>query len=410
MAGYYGEDNTALYGIPPVSGNTGGAGLDPELANLLTLISSVIEKPPLMPPPTPPMPQGTLRTVAGNLGDAIAAMAAVRAGGQAPQVGGFQASQMMRQQDYKKQQEDYLNRTAALESEGRTTRNAAKIGAISESQRQKSAEKVAGMRAQATSKYRYIPSTVEKDGKPMRAVDVFDPETNEWLGQRILGPAAYAPAILPGMEITKEGFPIAGFYRTSRTGGGPTTRVEGPGGSRLEPQPAPGMAQEAGGKIGVLKGIPGLQDAYEKADMELRGSGKMDQIVNWAYSRTANTPLATIVQPPEMQSYYANMRAILAPYVRSVSGLVFPEEELVRYENRMPIPGVTPPEVVDQQWEALIGEMVRDIKAKYGASGRTPPAIPDVSKKPAEATGTVQETPEQRRKRLLEEYDAAHPR
>jgi hypothetical protein len=45
----------------------------------------------------------------------------------------------------------------------------------------------------------------------------------------------------------------------------------------------------------------------------------------------------------------------------------------------MPIPGVTDPSLVDSQWDSLIQEMIRDIKAKYGATGRQTPAIPSGS-------------------------------
>jgi hypothetical protein len=147
------------------------------------------------------------------------------------------------------------------------------------------------------------------------------------------------------------------------------------GGGKVEPLPPAGLATEAGGKIGVLQGIPHLKEVFNETDAKLRGSGKIDQIKNWVGAQTAGTKFQTIAMPVPMQQYFTEMRAILAPYVRSVSGLVFPERTGT-LQAGMPIPGVTDPSVVDTQWDSLIQEMVRDIKAKYGTTGRQAPNLP----------------------------------
>jgi hypothetical protein len=385
MAGYYGEDNTALYGIPPVSGNTGGAGLDPELANLLTLISSVIEKPPLMPPPTPPMPQGTLRTVAGNLGDAIAAMAAVRAGGQAPQVGGFQASQMMRQQDYKKQQEDYLNRTAALESEGRTTRNAAKIGAISESQRQKSAEKVAGMKAQGRP-LRFIPSTVTINGVPTRVTDVYDPMTGEHLGRAQEEEAGYAPFIQPAIPGVS---PPVRIPRTGKAG-----TVEG----GVTPPPPGRIVSDVVADKASLQAIQQMSDAYKKIRSVTKDQGLVEKAGKMLVGESRYGGAFKATKP--YAEYKSTVRNSLNAYIKNVTGAQFSVAELTRYEALFPEPwdeeDTAATKIANLQQRALV-DMQEKLKL-YPAGGS--PAVPESSSA---------ETPEQRRKRLLEEYDAAHP-
>jgi hypothetical protein len=375
---------------------------DPQTQQILELLASLEHAPPEQPPasnqPEPSTLQrvllgGTPRQFAGSLGDAISAMAAVKAGGAPPAQGAYAASQEREALRQAQLLEDYNRRQEENAAADRSLRNTIRVSTFQEGQKQAGAEKIANIKATGTkgvksefvrdvggTPHRFLRLTNPISGETM---PLLDPKTGEQVYELDLGEAGYAPGLIPGMMEGE-----AGVFRVPRGGTGSAKPVTGPGGAKLEPPPPQGMAQEAGGKIGVLQGIPHLKDVYNEVDAKLRGSGKASQVKNWLSAQTAGTRFQTIAMPVEMQKYYSEMRAILAPYVRSVSGLVFPEAELQRYEARMPIPGVTDPSVVDTQWDSLIQEMVRDIKAKYGATGRQAPAIPSGS---APADPKVQE-------------------
>jgi hypothetical protein len=374
---------------------------DPQTKMIQDLIASLETPPaPTAPPAGAPPPTalqdalfgGTPRHFAGALGDAIAAMAAVKAGGAPPPMGAFAASQQRQAELAAQQLQEYQKRQEENAAAERMLRNQARISVFQEGQKQTGAEAIANIRAKGTRglKSEFVRDVNGESHRFVRLLDpttgytmpLVDPKTGEQVEELDLGPAGYAPAIIPGMMNGQ-----AIVARVPRNTG-PATPVMGTEGARLEPPTPPTLVQQAGGQMGVLKGIPGLKEAYDAADKELRGSGKIDQVIRWAQSRASNTSAAPLVQPVAMQKYYANMRSTLFPYVRSLSGLVFPESELVRYEGRMPIPGVTDPEVVDSQWASLIQEMVRDIQEKYKAAGRTAPAIPSGTAAP---TPTVDE-------------------
>lgn len=373
---------------------------NPEAQQILELLQSLEKAPPEQPPPQPEQPShlqrvllgGTPRHFVGSLGDAIAAMAAVKAGGTPPAMGAFAASQEREALRQAQQLEEYRKRQEENAAADRSLRNTIRVSTFQEGQKQAGAEKLANIKAKGVRglKSEFVRDVNGVSHRFLRLLDpttgetmpLLDPKTGEQVEELDLGSAGYAPAVIPGMMEGQ-----AGVFRVPRNTGA-ATPVTGPGGAKMEPPPPIGLAQEAGGKIGVLQGIPHLKGVFDKTDAKLRGSGKLAQIKNWAFAQTAGTSLQPIAMPVPMQQYFTEMRAILAPYVRSVSGLVFPEAELRRYEARMPIPGVTDPGVVESQWDSLIQEMVRDIKAKYGATGRKTPAIPSGS---APADPAVQE-------------------
>jgi len=229
--------------------------------------------------------------------------------------------------------------------------------------------------------------TVDQRGTPIRVPYIFNPITGE---TREVDPdevdALLAsggverfvpPVIMPGMEVGQDGQPRAVITRIPRVGGR-TTTVEGPNGNRLEPMPPTALATEAGGKAGVLGRFPDLMNVFNEADAAVGGSqGKLNQTWNYIQNRAARTGAGPILAPPELVNYYNRVKSILFPIVKATSGAVFPEAELARWEARFPTPGVHRPEEVGPAWDALIDEMTADIKAKYGAAGRTPPAIPN---------------------------------
>ena len=185
------------------------------------------------------------------------------------------------------------------------------------------------------------------------------------------------PVIMPTITVGADGKPKAGFSKISKTDK-PTTTVPGPDGSTIEPPPPPGMALEAGGKIGVLGRFKDLMDVFNSADTSVGGSsGFFNQSQNWVQNKLAGTSVGPILAPEQLVNYKRSVRAVLFPIVKATSGAVFPEAELARWESRFPSPGVDTPEEALHAWKVLIEEMTSDIQGKYGASGRTSPAIPN---------------------------------
>ena len=107
---------------PPVAAPTAVAPTtDP--TSLVEALLSRLELPSVPEPPR----AGIGRTIVGGLGDAIAAMAAVRAGGAPPRIGAFAAGQQ-------RQQEQFRAQSAAAEEGSRNTRNAIRIRAAEREQ------------------------------------------------------------------------------------------------------------------------------------------------------------------------------------------------------------------------------------------------------------------------------------
>lgn len=218
-----------LYGISQGQGDAEGQ--DPDQAALEALLKALEVQSPPQPPSLPAKP-GPVRSIAGNLGDAILAMAAVRAGGAPPALGPFAAR--MREQNVMNQQAqlEYEKNRQETEAANRSLRNTVRIGQFTEKQRREREESLAKMKS-TTKPLRFIPQTVEIDGVPTRVVDVYDSVTGELLGRSESGAAGYAPWIQPAVPGVSP--PI----RVPRVG--PAGPVQG----GVMPPPAPGAATAA---------------------------------------------------------------------------------------------------------------------------------------------------------------------
>lgn len=368
-----GPDEGVIGTSQPNTVASSGSSRDDILASVQRLLEGGLEY-----APTPVQPrQGLFQNITGNLGDAITAMAAVRAGGAPPAEGTYGRTVREKRLRFTTAQNDALGANRDLRNKVRLAA-AADVEQRGKEGRQLQGQKELAAIRTANRPLRFVPATINVDGVPTRVIDAYDATTGEHVGTQSQGEAGFAPSIQPGM-IGGEGGqpPKAGFVRIPR-GSGNTTVVPGPGGRTLEPPPPAALASEAGGKAGVLAGIPGLKQAFSDADLELRG-GNLQEIKTWLQAQTQGTRFEQVAEPVALQKYYAAVRGVLTPYIQNVSGKQVPESEFRRYEARMPIPGVTPPEAVDSKWGSLINEMVRDIKAKYAAQGRNPPAIPSTA-------------------------------
>ena len=360
----------------PVNGNSQSqlapAGLDPSSQAILEAVLAQLEGPPVQ-PPVAPAPLGGLQRLAAAIGDFRAHVSNRQA--QSPQA------------QYQRALQEYPQRASEADAAMRTLRNTLRIGSFQEAQKGQTQKEIAGMRSRAT-RYQRSEFTRDVGGVPHRfrqmidpttgqIVPVYNPKTDDLEDEVDLGPAGYPPAILPGMVIDKKG-PQARILRIDKSGG-PAQVVEAPGGATLEPQPPTGLVTSAGAEAGVVGRIPEIMSVFDDADAAVRGdSGVLDQVQNYVQNLAAGTSVGPIVAPEQLVNYRRSMRSILFPYVKALSGATFPEQELRRYESQFPTPGVDTPGpegTAAHAWDALIQQMVTDIKAKYGAAGRTPPGV-----------------------------------
>jgi hypothetical protein len=389
-----------------------GGTQDPAVARVEELLRTLEQTPaPQAPPEYKKVP--VWARILGVIGDALSASGAVRAGGRPADIGQFQGYLQNRRANYQAQLQEYQKRSHETEAANRMLRNNVRIGFSEDTRRREREEAIAKIRPSRSQRLQKSEFVRDVNGEPHRfrqftdpfdgsIVPVVDPESGEILNELDLGPSYLAPTILPGMVIGGDGRPQASFVRIPKAGG-PTTTVQGPGGARLEPQPPAGLAESLGGEQGVVEGIPAVMDVYRKAEQAVGGSDNaLRQIKNWALSKAAGTSVGPIVAPQELVNYYASVRSILFPYVKSISGAAFPEQELRRYEAQFPIPGVdTDPE---HKWNTVISQMVRDIKSKYRASGRTAPAI----QQPA-GVKSIQDQANELLNQYEQEYGGANP-
>src|SRR3990167_7850464 len=346
---------------------------DPVAAAVRELMASLEPSPQMQPPAAPP-PVGAGRSIMGGLGDALLSMASVRSGGAPMAMGPFAAGQRERQKTYEERMMEFEKRQAENAAADRAMRNKAKLDMALIGKRR------GNIQPYIRDSYFGIddrPDSPTK-GQRVRITDFYDKfNPDALLGSEYGEETPFAPAIMPGMEIDPQtGKPSARILRIPKTGG-PATAVTGMGGATIEAMPPAGLIESVGGEAGVVQGIPTVMDVFNKAAESVGGSeGMLRQFKNWAVSKAGGTSIGPIVAPPEVVNYFSSVRAVLFPYVKSVSGAAFPEQELRRYESQFPLPGVDPPDVAANKWNVLIQQMVRDIKAKYGAAGRTPPSTP----------------------------------
>jgi len=376
---------------------------DPQARMIQDLIASLETAPAPAAPPAGPAPPtalqdalfgGTPRHFAGALGDAIAAMAAVKAGGAPPAMGAFAASQQRQAELQAQQVREYQKRQEENAAAERMLRNQARISVFQEGQQQAGAEKIAKMKVTGAKgvKSEFVRDVDGVSHRFLRLTDpisgetkpLLDPVTQEQVYELDLGPAGYGPAILPGMVVDKNGNPQARFVKISKGSGGVATEVKGPGGAILEPQPPAGLITGTGGEQGALGNIPGLEEAFVSTEKALGGRGnKLDQVIRYVQAKAAPQTFGPIVAPQELVDYFSQVKSVLFPYVRAQSGATFPIEELDRYEGQFPIPGIDTVDGARTKLRNITNQMISDIRAKYKAAGRTVPGAGSAPADPA---------------------------
>lgn len=93
------------------------------VAKMVQQILGSLEPTPVPPPPQLPQMAGRGANIAGGIGDALLAMSAVRAGGQAPQFGPFATRQMRTQDQRTMLQQKYQETVAGAQADDREARN-----------------------------------------------------------------------------------------------------------------------------------------------------------------------------------------------------------------------------------------------------------------------------------------------
>jgi len=175
---------------------------DPQARMIQDLIASLETAPaPTAPPAGAPPPTalqdalfgGTPRHFAGALGDAIAAMAAVKAGGAPPAMGAFAASQQRQAEERQRQMEEYQKRQEENAGAERMLRNQARISTFQQSQKIAGDQAEAAIKAKNARALRFVPTTIEEGGQRRRVVDVYDASSGEHVGRQDQGVAPNPP-------------------------------------------------------------------------------------------------------------------------------------------------------------------------------------------------------------------------
>lgn len=184
----------------------------------------------------------------------------------------------------------------------------------------------------------------------------------------ILGEAAPSYGVLPGID-TKTG-QAANFPYNKRDPGEIGAPMKAPGGGVIQPMPPEGFVQQAGGAQATLAGLSDFRGIFDRADSASRQHGLVVRTMrDWIGRQRLGGAIA-----PDVAGYTAEVRRILFPYVKSITGAAFPESELVRYEQQFPVPGFDSPDLAQQKLDSLARQIAADMKAKYGVAGRVAPA------------------------------------
>ena len=293
---------------------------EPNSASALNELLASLENPTV---PQPQQPERWQRII-GALGDALGAQAAVRAGGAPPQIGPFAANLRAQQMSYEQQRRE-------AEMTGMETRNRVRVGAFEEEQRAKREKEVAGirMRGQRLIKSEFTrdvagePHTFQRWQNPQTGeiVAVPDPETGEMVYERDLGVRGYAPFIQPA--IPGEAPP----QRIPRTG------PPGPVGGNIPPPPV-----EVGERASRLGGFAQDLANFKKAlpgFIKKRGGGKRigQQIIR--KTPMIGAQLSERVSK-EGEIIAAARDAVMADFIRIMSGLQASEQEQARLQRILP--------------------------------------------------------------------------
>lgn len=183
----------------------------------------------------------------------------------------------------------------------------------------------------------------------------------------ILGEAAPSYGVLPGID-TATG-QAGNFPYNKRAPGEIGAAMKAPGGGVIQPMPPEGFVQQAGGAQATLAGLSDFKGIFDRADTAAHSNNiAVRTMRDWVGRTRYGGAIA-----PDVAGYTAEVRRILFPYVKSITGAAFPESELVRYEQQFPVPGFDSPELAQQKLDSLARQIAVDMKAKYGVAGRVAP-------------------------------------
>lgn len=307
--------------------------------------------------PNPPEKIGRLRMIIGNLGDAIQAAAAVRAGGMAPQTGQFSSGLMGRQAAYEKQKSEFEQRRI------QTLEALARMQEQAEQREIANQFRASNLGLRQAMAQRPIPREFVRDvgGTPRRFRQLLDPMSGDILDEVELGPAFVPPTFLPTQQ---------GFIEQPKTGG-TGTFVPSPAGGVAMPVPPAGVVSDIAAGQATLQGLDLLLASYREIRAKTAGQSLIGQAGRMFIGETRlGGALA-----PDYAKYVADRRAALNSYIKSITGAQFSERELVRYEAQYPEP-FDPEDVAERKLRALAQRSIADMKIKLRAFPAAAPAAP----------------------------------
>ena len=332
---------------------------DPGIAQLMKLLEGA--KMPI--PERPKQSNETLRMIAGSLGDAAMAMSNLRLGHPAGQ-GAFAQSRQLTEDRYQKQLAEATRFNSELGAKARLMMFDNKL------QMRRDRDKPVKPANMQLTKL----SVPGPGGSEIEIPMNYNPEEGTITPTNLKGYEAFQKSpILPGSITGSDGKMRIGFVQIDpSTGVG--RFVEGEAGEQVAPKPEMGFQEGISGQKAMFDSVPGLKGIWTAAHKSLGGNeGVINYVQNYLQNLSAPTTLFKKLAPPELVNYYRDMRATLFPYIKSISGAAFPEQELQRYESQFPVPGIDSEETAGYAWDVIIRMIARDMAAKYDANGRIRP-------------------------------------
>lgn len=319
--------------------------------------------------PTPaPAPQiGTGRNILGTLGDALLAYATVRAGGAPPSLGPF-AQQILAQQQRAREE------AQAAATYNRDLRNRIRIGQFERGQEQAGRERLESMKSRIQ-RSEFVRDTQQG---PRRVRQLVDMRSGEILAEDDLGAVMVPEIVSPGVAGGQAALGI--INRRERTFQPVRTHE---GGQIVEPVPTEGFQREVAAEESFIDKAEDLYALHDSVYSELsQRPGIVGSAERYVKGRVGRGELGGILQP-EVAKYNAALKQALFTYVKKQTGAQFSITEMDRYEAQFPFPW-DPPDVARNKIDTIVAGAIRDIRARYGAAGRTIPSTSAASEDPIE--------------------------
>lgn len=210
---------------------------------------------------------------------------------------------------------------------------------------------------------RLIPRNVVRNGVNVGITEIFDPVTGEKLGESEAGEMAYAPTIDPGIDPAT-GRPT--MMRYPKNIGGTAFPVQDAGGRNVGAVPPAGIQNDYMQNAAFVQSSQALKAAWSRFKQKTSGATLLGRI---AGQEAGESKYGTVIAPAYAE-FESTVKATLNAYIRSVTGLSFPEAAYQRHRSELPIATDS-----DEQAALKIDNVLRATLAEMGYQGSMYPGL-----------------------------------